>query len=127
MPELVIGAQFANRGLPLPLQPRPTWAIDALSGGLGTTLATIAVLSTAAALAAVAGWLAVRIVLGGGAFDAQDSHNDSPGRRVRGLDPARKRGRAARRAVCHQETMIPTLASVASFIALFLRPRAWHR
>ena len=31
-------------------------------------------------------------------------HNDSPGRRVRGLDPARKRGRAARPGhVCHQE------------------------
>ena len=123
MPELVIGAQFAIAAFPALAAAADLGDRRAFRKVFGTTLATIAVLSTAAALGLLLlGWLAVRIVLGGGAFDAQDVNTTTllVGVFAVSIPLESVVELLARAMYATKNTMIPTLASVASFIALFL-------
>ena len=72
-PELVIGAQFAIAAFPALAAAADLGDRRAFRKVFSRNLATIAVLSTGVAIGLLAlGWLAVRIVLAGGAFDAED-------------------------------------------------------
>jgi putative peptidoglycan lipid II flippase len=72
-PELIIGAQFAIAAFPALSAAADAGDWRGFRRVFGTNLATIAVLSTGAALSLLAlGWLAVRILLSGGAYTAQD-------------------------------------------------------
>jgi putative peptidoglycan lipid II flippase len=123
MPELVIGAQFAIAAFPALSTAADTGDRRAFRKIFSTNLATIAVLSTVAALGLLTmGWLAVRILLGGGAFDSQDVNTTTmlvaifavsiPLESVVEL--------LARGMYATKNTLIPTGASLVSFIALFL-------
>ena len=73
MPELVIGAQFAIAAFPALAAAADLGDRRAFRKVFGNNLRTIAVLSTVAAVGVLSlGWLVVRVLLGGGAFDSQD-------------------------------------------------------
>lgn len=123
MPELVIGAQFAIAAFPALSAAADLGDRRAFRKVFGTNLATIAVLSTGAALGLLLlGWLAVQIVLAGGAFDAQDVSTTTMLVGVFAVSiPLESVVELLARAIyATKNTMIPTLASVASFIALFI-------
>jgi putative peptidoglycan lipid II flippase len=123
MPELVIGAQFAIAAFPALAAAADLGDRRAFRKVFGTNLRTIAVLSTGAALGVLSlGWLAVRILLGGGAFDAQDVSITTMLVAVFAVSiPLESVVELLARAVyATKNTMIPTAASVASFIALFV-------
>jgi putative peptidoglycan lipid II flippase len=132
MPELVIGAQFAIAAFPALAAAADLGDRRAFRRVLGTNLATIAVLSTGAALGVLSlGWLAVRVLLGGGAFDAQDVSITTMLVAVFAVSiPLESMVELLARGIyATKNTVIPTLASVASFVALFvtaqlLAPRA---
>jgi putative peptidoglycan lipid II flippase len=123
MPELVIGAQFAIAAFPALAAAADLGDRRAFRKIFGTNLATIAVLSTGAALGLLLlGWLAVRIVLAGGAFDAEDVSTTTMLVGVFAVSiPLESVVELLARAMyATKNTLIPTAASVASFIALFL-------
>jgi putative peptidoglycan lipid II flippase len=127
MPELVIGAQFAIAAFPALAAAADLGDRRAFRRVLSTNLATIAVLSTGAALGLLLmGWLAVRIVLAGGAFDAQDVSTTTMLVGVFAVSiPLESVVELLARAIyATKNTMIPTLASVASFVALFVTAQA---
>ncbi|MGD0862499.1 MAG: lipid II flippase MurJ [Candidatus Limnocylindrales bacterium] len=123
MPELVIGAQFAIAAFPALAAAADLGDRRAFRKVFGTTLATIAVLSTGAAMGLLLlGWLAVRIVLAGGAFDAADLSTTTMLVGVFAISiPLESMVELLARAIyATKNTLIPTLASVAGFIALFI-------
>jgi putative peptidoglycan lipid II flippase len=123
MPELVIGAQFAVAAFPALAAAADLGDRRAFRKIFETNLATIAVLSTGVALGLLAfGWLAVRIVLSGGAFDTQDVTITTLLVAVFAVSiPLESVVELLARSIyATKNTIIPTLASVASFIALFL-------
>jgi putative peptidoglycan lipid II flippase len=127
MPELVIGAQFAIAAFPALAAAADLGDRRAFRKVFSTNLATIAVLSTAAALAVLAlGWLAVRILLGGGAFDAQDVAITTLLVGVFAISiPLESMVELLARAIyATKNTLIPTAASVAGFVALFITSQA---
>jgi putative peptidoglycan lipid II flippase len=127
MPELVIGAQFAIAAFPALAAAADLGDRRAFRKVFGTNLATIAVLSTGAALGVLSlGWLAVRILLGGGAFDAGDVSITTLLVAVFAVSiPLESVVELLARAIyATRNTMIPTLASVASFVALFVTAQA---
>jgi len=127
MPELVIGAQFAIAAFPALAAAADLGDRRAFRKVFGTNLATIAVLSTGAALGVLSlGWLAVRIVLAGGAFDAADVSITTMLVAVFAVSiPLESVVELLARAIyATKNTLIPTLASVASFIALFVTAQA---
>ncbi len=122
-PELVIGAQFAIAAFPALAAAADLGDRRAFRRVFGRNLATIAVLSTAVAVGLLAlGWLAVRIVLGGGAFNANDISITTILVAVFAVSiPLESVVELLARAIyATKNTLIPTLASVASFIALFI-------
>ena len=123
MPELVIGAQFAIAAFPALAAAADLGDRRAFRKIFSTNLATIAALSTGAALGLLAlGWLAVRIVLAGGEFDAQDVNITTGLVAVFAVSiPLESLVELLARAIyATRNTVIPTLASVAGFIALFI-------
>jgi putative peptidoglycan lipid II flippase len=122
-PELVIGVQFAIAAFPALAAAADLGDRRAFRKVFSRNLATIAVLSTAVAVGLLAlGWLAVRIVLAGGAFDANDVSITTILVAVFAVSiPLESVVELLARAIyATKNTMIPTLASVASFVALFL-------
>ncbi len=122
-PELVIGAQFAIAAFPALAAAADLGDRRAFRRVFSRNLATIAVLSTAVAVGLLSlGWLAVRIVLGGGAFNANDISITTILVAVFAVSiPLESVVELLARAIyATRNTLIPTLASVASFIALFI-------
>ncbi len=122
-PELVIGAQFAIAAFPALAAAADLGDRRAFRKVFSRNLATIAVLSTGVAVGLLAlGWLAVRIVLAGGAFDAEDVSITTILVAVFAVSiPLESVVELLARAIyATRNTLIPTLASVASFIALFI-------
>lgn len=122
-PELVIGAQFAIAAFPALAAAADLGDRRAFRKVFSRNLATIAVLSTGVAIGLLAlGWLAVRIVLAGGAFDAEDVSITTILVAVFAVSiPLESVVELLARAIyATKNTLIPTLASVASFIALFI-------
>ena len=123
MPELVIGAQFAIAAFPALAAAADLGDRRAFRKIFSTNLATIAVLSTGAALGVLAlGWLAVRILLGGGAFDAGDVSTTTLLVAVFAVSiPLESVVELLARAIyATKNTLIPTAASAVSFVALFI-------
>ena len=123
MPELVIGAQFAIAAFPALSAAADLGDRRAFRKLFSTNLATIAVLSTGAALGVLSlGWLAVRILLGGGAFDAGDVTITTMLVAVFAVSiPLESVVELLARAIyATKNTLIPTAASLVSFIALFI-------
>ena len=123
MPELVIGAQFAIAAFPALAAAADLGDRRAFRRIFGTNLVTIAVLSTGAALGVLSlGWLAVRILLAGGAFDAQDVSMTTLLVAVFAVSiPLESMVELLARATyATKNTIIPTLASLAGFSALFV-------
>jgi putative peptidoglycan lipid II flippase len=127
MPELVIGAQFAIAAFPALSAAVEQGNRRAFRKILGTNLATIAVLSTVAALGLLTlGWLAVRIVLAGGEFTEQDVRTTTLLVAVFAISiPLESMVELlARGMYATKNTLIPTAASVVSFLALFVTAQA---
>jgi putative peptidoglycan lipid II flippase len=132
MPELVIGAQFAIAAFPALSAAADMGNRREFRRILGTNLATIAVLSTCAAIALlVLGGLAVQILLGGGAFTADDVRVTTMLVAIFAVSiPLESMVELVARGIyATRNTIIPTAASVAGFAALFvtsqlLAPRA---
>jgi putative peptidoglycan lipid II flippase len=127
MPELVIGAQFAIAAFPALAAAADLGDRRAFRKVFGTNLATIAVLSTGAALGVLSlGWLAVRILLAGGEFDAQDVSITTMLVVVFAVSiPLESVVELLARAIyATKNTIVPTAASVASFVALFITAQA---
>ena len=123
MPELVIGAQFAIAAFPALAAAADLGDRRAFRKVFSTNLATIAVLSTVAALGLLLfGWLAVRILLAGGEFDAQDVSITTMLVAVFAVSiPLESLVELLARAIyATKNTKIPTGASVVSFVALFI-------
>ena len=122
-PELVIGAQFAIAAFPALAAAADLGDRRAFRKVFSRNLATIAVLSTAVAVGLLAfGWLAVRIVLAGGAFDANDVSITTILVAVFAVSiPLESVVELLARAIyATRNTLLPTLASVAGFVALFI-------
>ena len=119
----MIGAQFAIAAFPALAAAADLGDRRAFRKVFSRNLATIAVLSTGVAIGLLAlGWLAVRIVLAGGAFDAEDVSITTILVAVFAVSiPLESVVELLARAIyATKNTLIPTLASVASFIALFI-------
>lgn len=126
-PELVIGAQFAIAAFPALAAAADLGDRRLFRKVFSRNLATIAVLSTAVAVGLLAfGWLAVRIVLSGGAFDANDVSVTTILVAVFAVSiPLESVVELLARGIyATKNTLIPTLASVASFVALFITAQA---
>jgi putative peptidoglycan lipid II flippase len=132
MPELVIGAQFAIAAFPALSAAADMGNRRDFRRIFSTNLATIAVLSTCAALGLIVlGGLAVQILLGGGAFTADDVRTTTMLVAIFAVSiPLESMIELVARGIyATRNTIIPTLASVAGFVSLFvvsqaLAPRA---
>ncbi len=119
VPVSLIGASFAIAAF-------PTLSAAAAAGDrtgfrrtFGTNLATIAILTTGAALGlAILGGLAIRILLGGGAFDDEDIARTTGVLTVFALAiPLESLTHLLSRAIyATRDTILPTIASVAGFV-----------
>jgi putative peptidoglycan lipid II flippase len=127
MPELVIGAQFAIAAFPSLSAAVERGDRRGFRRVFGTNLATISVLSTVAALGLMAlGWVAVRIVLAGGAFTESDLATTTTLVAIFAVSiPLESMVElVARGMYATRNTLIPTLASVAGFIAVVITSQA---
>jgi putative peptidoglycan lipid II flippase len=125
-PELIIGAQFAIAAFPALSAAADAGDRRGFRKIFGTNLATIAVLSTAAALSLLAlGWLAVGILLSGGAYTAQDVATTTMLVAIFAVSiPLESLVELVARAIyATKNTGWPLLASVAGFVALFITAR----
>ena len=127
VPVSLIGASFAIAAFPALSAAAAVGDRRAFSRVFGTNLATIGFFSTAAAVVLfLFGGIAIRLLLGGGAFDEEDTLRTTSILAVfaisiplESLTHLLSRGLYATR-----NTLLPTLASVAGFVATVLGAQA---
>jgi putative peptidoglycan lipid II flippase len=127
VPVSLIGASFAIAAFPALSAAAAVGDRRTFSRVFGTNLATIALYSTAAAIGLfLFGGIAIRVLLGGGAFDEEDTLRTTSILAVfaisiplESLTHLLSRGLYATR-----NTLLPTLASVSGFVATVLGAQA---
>jgi putative peptidoglycan lipid II flippase len=123
VPVSLIGASFAIAAFPALSAAAAVGDRRGFSRVFGTNLATIGLFSTAAAIGLfLFGGLAIRILLGGGAFDEEDTLRTTSILAVFAVSiPLESLTHLLSRALyATRNTLLPTLASVSGFVATVL-------